>query len=338
MDRIRDLYGGYPPARVLAAAGLSTAVCRRCHHGWGIMQAVASGLSTASTHWGLGDDLADLMRDPRNVVNMLKYAMISMPFGVLGPMLGRISFILFLQTTVLTVHNVRRKVLWGVIALQVIINVIPIILEFTKCKPVEALWDPFVLRDACRPAMVIQRYGYFQGAFNAFTDLFLIVIALLVIIHLKLRLQTKIALCLILSLSSLAMVAAISRTTHLRLMTTTSFSYASAMCTIWFLTEGAVIIVTASIPRLRPIACLRRTTRSTFTNVFSDDNPASSGPSAQRRFERLRYRKCSPDDPVYPKRARTRARWDDFDCESQDFIALESDVSGRHSMQKFIHS
>ncbi|KAL2811416.1 hypothetical protein BJX63DRAFT_276341 [Aspergillus granulosus] len=168
-----------------------------------IMQAIASGLCTASTYWGLGARLATLMLDRTRVVNMLKYAMISMPFGVVGPMLGRISFILFLQNTVLTVHALRRKLLWGVIGLQLVINLIPIVLQFTQCKPANALWDPYKFQTACRDALLVMRYGFFQGAFNALTDFGLIVIALLVIVHLKLRLQTKVALCLILSLSSL---------------------------------------------------------------------------------------------------------------------------------------
>jgi hypothetical protein len=234
-----------------------------------IMQAISSGLVTASTHWGLGQTLAELMLDRPRIINTLKYAMVSMPFGVLGPMLGRISFILFLQNTVLTVHALRRKLLWGLVALQVVINVIPIILQFTQCKPASALWDPLLVPTACRDAMVVQRYGYFQGgmlrsylledgvvvvvlvvgeadvsiaAFNAFTDLLLIVLGLLVIINLKLRLQTKIALCGILSLSSLydstpgddslpiadmdnrAMVAAILKTIQLQLMNSSSFS------------------------------------------------------------------------------------------------------------------
>jgi hypothetical protein len=128
-----------------------------------IMQAISSGLVTASTNYGLGRALAELMLDRPRIINMLKYAMISMPFGVLGPMLGRISFILFLQNTVLTVHALRRKLLWGLVALQVVINVIPIILQFTQCKPASALWDPVLFVTACRGAMVVQRYGYFQG-------------------------------------------------------------------------------------------------------------------------------------------------------------------------------
>ena len=154
------------------------------------------------------------------IVNVLKFAMVSMPFGVFAPLLGRISFILFLLSSVITAHNPRRKWLWVLIALQLIINIIPCILQFTQCHPASALWDPLKLIEKCQGAVVVQKFGYFQGgahvdslctlgwtltgaAFNALTDLILTVIGLVVILSLKTNRSNKIALCSILSLSLL---------------------------------------------------------------------------------------------------------------------------------------
>ncbi|KAJ0415109.1 hypothetical protein BJY00DRAFT_318100 [Aspergillus carlsbadensis] len=316
-----------------------------------IMQAISSGLCTASTTYGLGQKLADLMLDRPRVINMLKYAMISMPFGVVGPMLGRISFILFLQNTVLTVHALRRKLLWGLVVLQVVINFIPIVLQFTQCKPANALWDPVLFLTACRDAVVVQRYGYFQGAFNALTDLLLIAIGLLVIINLKLRLQTKIALCGILSLSSLAMVAAILKTIQLQLMNSSSFSYAYAMWAIWFLTEGTVIIVTVSIPRLRPIITLRKKrTRTTYNNGYSLELEGSSRSRTKsqgqlrnnhhhnnHRFGNSISIFNDSKGPTSPKPA--LMRWDnDSGGESQDLIMVHEEIEVRREMQTYLHS
>jgi hypothetical protein len=118
-------------------------------------------LCTLSTSYGLGSSVADL--DYHEIVNVLKYAMISMPFGVIAPLLGRISFILFLLTSVITVHKLRRKLLWGLIVLQTIINIVPCILQFTQCDPVEALWNPLQLIARCQGAILVLRFGYFQG-------------------------------------------------------------------------------------------------------------------------------------------------------------------------------
>jgi uncharacterized membrane protein len=135
-----------------------------------ILQGVASSLCTVSTHWGLGSSVTDLSYN--QIVNVLKYAMISMPFGVFAPLLGRVSFILFLLASVITVHNFRRKLLWVLIALQVVINIVPCVVQFTQCDPVDALWNPLLLISHCQGAVVVQRYGYFQGgrAFPSLND------------------------------------------------------------------------------------------------------------------------------------------------------------------------
>ncbi|KAL2823545.1 hypothetical protein BDW59DRAFT_163123 [Aspergillus cavernicola] len=300
-----------------------------------ILQGVASGLCTASAYWGQGSDFSELLRDRKAVVNMLKFAMISMPFGVLGPMLARISFILFLIVTVLTVHNLRRKSLWVLIVLQVVINAIPIIMQFTLCRPLSGMWDPFEHRQACRAGKIVQQYGFFQGAFNALTDLILIVTGLLVIIHLKLRLQTKVALCVILSLSSLAMIAAILKTIQLQLMVTASTSYAYAMWTIWFLTEGTVLIITASVPRIRPLIILRNKHKR-------DQITYNSGFSNEVRPSQYRFGASLFHDRTLSRPGQARMHWldrdNDNDSESHDLIVLgEEGEAGRgrgRSLQK----
>ncbi|KAL2826467.1 hypothetical protein BDW59DRAFT_179574 [Aspergillus cavernicola] len=276
-----------------------------------LCQGVASALCTTSAYWGLGSSITDLSYT--EIVHVLKYAMISMPFGVFAPLLGRISFILFLLASVVTVHKLRRKLLWTLIGLQVVINIIPIILQFTQCDPVSALWNPLQLLSSCQGAVVVQRYGYFQGAFNALTDLILIMIGLAVIVSLKMRLSNKIVLASILSLSLLAMIAAILKTTQIRIMNTVNFSYALGLWTIWFLTEGTVVIVTASVPRLRAIIVLRRHAKSSYNNAYtpSDSNRPPPAYEDQDRSHKLRSVRMTDmetsldDAPIFTHRVRS---------------------------------
>ncbi|KAL5343245.1 hypothetical protein BJX70DRAFT_394245 [Aspergillus crustosus] len=267
-----------------------------------ILQGVASALCTVSTSWGLGGSFTSL--NYTQTVNVLKYVMISMPFGVIAPLLGRVSFILFLLTSVITVHKLRRKLLWVLIALQVVINVIPCIVQFTQCDPVDALWNPLLLISHCQGAIVVLRYGYFQGAFNALTDLILIMIGLAVIISLKMRRSNKIVLCSILSLSLLAMVAAILRTIQLRNMNSLNFSYEMGLWAIWYLTEGTVVIITASAPRLRAIIVLRRKPSKLSYNYNYNHYPGSEEANAhedrpnKRRSMRTTYLDPSMDDTL----------------------------------------
>ncbi|CEL03608.1 hypothetical protein ASPCAL04760 [Aspergillus calidoustus] len=299
-----------------------------------IIQGVASVLCTLSTSYGLGSSVTDL--DYHQVVNLLKYAMISMPFGVIAPLLGRISFILFLLTSVITVHKLRRKLLWGLIVLQTIINIVPCILQFTQCDPVEALWNPLQLIARCQGAIVVLRFGYFQGAFNALTDLILILTGLAVIVSLKMRRSNKIVLCIILSLSSLAMIAAILKTVQLRGMNTANFSHAMGLWAIWFLTEGTVVIITASVPRLRAIIVQGRKGNSTYTPYLTPDG--SNGPppyeerSRKHRSIRTTFLETSLDDaPIYPGSEDRRA--DRGEEGSRDVVLMESGTSLTRSVR-----
>lgn len=184
-----------------------------------ILQGIASSLVTVSTYHGLGSNVTTL--DYGQLVGLLKYVMIGMPFGVLASMCGRISFILLLLATVLSVHNLRRKLLWLLIVLQLIFCITPCVLQYTMCSPIEGLWDPRIVLKHCSRARGLQRWGYFQGgivllpvtvdicltnyliAFDAFTDLILIIISVAVVLKLNVRRWSKIVLSLILSLSLL---------------------------------------------------------------------------------------------------------------------------------------
>jgi hypothetical protein len=91
------------------------------------------------------------------IVHVLKYGAFAMPVGALSSMCGRIGFICFLLLSVITVYR-----LWSLVVTQLVVNVVPIILEFTTCKPVSKLWN-FMGEGICEEAIVAQRMGYFQG-------------------------------------------------------------------------------------------------------------------------------------------------------------------------------
>ncbi|KAL2851144.1 hypothetical protein BJY01DRAFT_209274 [Aspergillus pseudoustus] len=114
-------------------------------------------------------------------------------------------------------------------------------------------------------------------------------------------------------------------------------------------TEGTVIIVTASVPRLRPLVILRKkpasSSRTMYNNAYSYERDASSRSRGRSRGQRYGtsvsiYADRSKDSsgaPTYP--TPVLMRWNnDSGSESQDLIALEEEISASRSMQKFIHS
>ncbi|KAL4920599.1 hypothetical protein BDW62DRAFT_215858 [Aspergillus aurantiobrunneus] len=267
-----------------------------------VVQGIGSVLCTVSASWGLGGRVADLSYN--EMVNLLKYAMIAMPFGIIAPFLGRISCILFLLSSVITVHKLRRKMLWALIALSIPINVLLCILQFTQCTPASSLWDPQRVFEDCQSAVVVSRYGYFAGAFNALSDLILTVTGLAVVLTLNTHRSDKIILSSILSLSLLAMVAAILKALQLDTMNTPEFSYPMGLWVIWYLTEGTVVIITASVPRLRAIFVLGKQGKSSYSPYISPDVSNGNGPtyedrlSGKHRSVRLTYLDPTLQDTV----------------------------------------
>ncbi|KAL4771991.1 hypothetical protein BDW60DRAFT_188861 [Aspergillus nidulans var. acristatus] len=246
--------------------------------------------------------------------------MIGMPFGVLAPMSARISFILLLLATVVSVHNLRRKLLWLLIVLQLFLNIIPCVLQYTQCSPVEALWNPKIVLTKCAGARMVQHWGYFVGAFNALTDLILAITGLAVVLKLQIRRWSKVVLSLILSLSLLAMITAILRTVQIYHLSSLQFSHSLALWAIWSLTEGTVVIVTASAPRLRAIFVLRKKNRRSYKayRTASKGNKAPAyrerqelnlerPPACKHRLFRTKYPESELGQPlVYPERRRSR--------------------------------
>ncbi|KAL4861551.1 hypothetical protein BDV12DRAFT_203893 [Aspergillus spectabilis] len=228
---------------------------------WGF-QLAASIISTLGTQWGMG--MKSYLLNYEQIVHVLKYGAFAMPVGALSSMCGRIGFICFLLLSVITVYRYRRWLLWSLVVTQLVVNIVPIILEFTTCKPVSKLWN-FMGEGVCEESVVVQQMGYFQGGVNGLTDLLLTLLALFVVMSLKLKRKTKITLGVLLSLSLFAMVAAVLKTVALRQMLEPDLSYAYGMWTIWNLTEGTVVIITASIPRLRPLLVLIKKKGIEFT-------------------------------------------------------------------------
>ncbi|KAL4746864.1 hypothetical protein BDW72DRAFT_206972 [Aspergillus terricola var. indicus] len=118
-----------------------------------ILQGIASSLVTVSTYHGLGSNVTTL--DYGHLVRLLKYVMIAMPFGVLAP---------------LSVHSLRQKLFWLLIVLQLVLNIVPCVLQYTQCSPIEGLWNPKVVLTHCSGAKMVQRWGYIQGGMSPYTN------------------------------------------------------------------------------------------------------------------------------------------------------------------------
>ncbi|KAL1968903.1 hypothetical protein VTN77DRAFT_1264 [Rasamsonia byssochlamydoides] len=220
-----------------------------------ICQAINCALNAVSVCWGIGRH--DIYLTPEQYVNAIKYGLLAIPWGALCAMFGRISFIVFLLVFVMSVSYVRKRLLWALIVIQVVFNIPPVIVTFVQCQPVSRVWDPFEPGSCWNPA-VVEDFGYVQGAVNAATDLCLTVIGAALVASLNVWLCAKISLSVLLSLSIIAMVAAILKTIKIQDADRPDLTYHFASWIHWYLAENAIVIITASLPKMRPLFILLR--------------------------------------------------------------------------------
>lgn len=117
---------------------------------------------TISASWGLGQHEATLKSE--NIMYTIKWVYLCEIFSIMSPGFGRISFA-FLLLGLLPPGgkgSIRPKFLWGIIAIQFVVDVGTVIVSMSQCRPIEGFWDKSV-EAGCWDPHVQQYTGFFQG-------------------------------------------------------------------------------------------------------------------------------------------------------------------------------
>ncbi|KAJ5166769.1 uncharacterized protein N7482_005550, partial [Penicillium canariense] len=245
---------------------------------------VGSIFITLAVKLGFGQETSDV--STANVPKIIMHDYLAQTFGLAGGASGRISFIVFI-IGLLVQKKSQRIMLWILAGLQVVVNTLFIIIIFVQCPGHgSAIWN-HAGEAKCWNQHVQAYYGYFQGAFNAATDLFLAVFSTYVFWNLNLKLQVKLGLITLLGLGIFAMIASIIKSVETRVLATSVSE--PTMATInydrWLYIETYLVIITASIPSIRSL--LRsvdgRKIRSRDTYALSSRNAVSTMRSRTRR-------------------------------------------------------
>ncbi|GAD93328.1 integral membrane protein [Paecilomyces variotii No. 5] len=219
-----------------------------------VSQVIGNGFVTYAVYRGLGQHSYYLSLEDR--IQVVKYEYIGGAWGIISPTLGRISYALFLLSVLWLLTTVRRIFLWVLIALQVVLNLLALIIIFVQCHPTSRVWNPSV-PGYCVSVDVQGDIGFAQGAINTLSDLILTVIGMTVVLHLNVRKWTKVVLAVLMGLSSIAMAASIVRTIELqKLESTQDFTYETVPFVIWYTLETNVVMIAASVPKIRPLVML----------------------------------------------------------------------------------
>ncbi|KAF7596817.1 hypothetical protein BBP40_012417 [Aspergillus hancockii] len=216
-----------------------------------LLAIVATVFLTLSVDHGFGKNLGTL--PPADMRAVLKNVAIEVPIVTMSTTIARCSFILYLLA-ILGNNKQYKLALWLVMFWQLSGNIVSAVLPLSICRNVNILWDPTV-KTTCGDSNAVIKFAYYSNTVNSATDLFLAVFPIPVFWSLNLKTRVKVGLIFLLSLGIVAMAASIVKTTKLNQVPSVTNLGASGGVELirWGYVENALIIITSSIPCIRPL-------------------------------------------------------------------------------------
>ncbi|KAH6645466.1 hypothetical protein BKA67DRAFT_664540 [Truncatella angustata] len=206
---------------------------------------------------GLGRHLQYVLLylDPNAAVQMVLDITIAQSFLIMGNCFGKMSFAVTLMRIIKDTELWTRGFLWFLIASMFIANALAVILLFAQCENPKAVWDKSV-ESKCWPAGVYTQFALFVGGYSGAVDIVLALLPWTILWNLQMKKREKLGVALAMSLGIFAGAAAIVKTVLLPNLDATDPSWDEVSLMLWAEAEGALTIIAASIPTLRPL--LRR--------------------------------------------------------------------------------
>lgn len=156
-----------------------------------------------AVHYGMGRHIIFIPAQQRE--HTLRDGVISLAWGFLSPMAGRVSFLITMLFLAKTDAKVKRWPIYIFIFLQLAVNIVVLIIFYTQCgREIDILWlasKQNLWATKCWDPRIQTDLGYFQGSINVATDLYLTVLPAVLIEHTRLSRKSKIGLVFLLCLS-----------------------------------------------------------------------------------------------------------------------------------------
>ncbi|KAJ5822642.1 hypothetical protein N7447_004982 [Penicillium robsamsonii] len=235
-----------------------------------ILAIVSTVFLTLSVKHGFGKDLGTVPLDDKEAV--LKNIAIQVPIVTFSTTFARCAFILYLLP-LLGTNKYYQAALWAVMVIQFAGNVASAVLPLSICRNVAALWDAAIaVATTCGDSNAVIKFAYYSNTFNSATDLFLAAFPTIMFWNLNLKLRIKIGLIVLLSLGIVAMVASIIKTTKLNAVPSITNTGASGGIELirWGYIENVIIIITSSIPCIRPliVSSVRKISNAKYSRSY----------------------------------------------------------------------
>ncbi|KAJ5501177.1 hypothetical protein N7453_005994 [Penicillium expansum] len=214
---------------------------------------IATAFVSYSVTLGLGRHTATVVAEHgiKRYEQAAYWQIMGFPFNI-----GAFSFpnisIAILIVHLLDPNPLRARLLYAMVALQVILAMISVFIVFFQCKPTARLWNSSI-EGTCWSPDIFNDFSYLVSAYTTMTDIVLAIVPISAFWKLQMPFSTRLSVCIMMGLTLLSAIVTIVKATYLKLFTDhTDPLFKVVPLVLWGLIEQNVVIVAACIPTLRP--------------------------------------------------------------------------------------
>lgn len=180
---------------------------------------------------------------------------IAQPFGIIALATGKLAVGFLLLRLIPPNTKWRRRIVWVLMSITMIANSISVILTFTQCRDVAALWDPTVHAvTQCWDPKIQSDFSTFTGSLNSAVDIIFSLIPITLIWKLHLSARKRFGLIVLLGSGIFSGVSAAIKTNQLVTLTARSdLTWETFGLYLWTGIEIFLIIVCGCVPTLRTL-------------------------------------------------------------------------------------
>ncbi|KAF2224687.1 hypothetical protein BDZ85DRAFT_82666 [Elsinoe ampelina] len=206
-------------------------------------------LGLLSTLNGLGRSKTELSQE--QIALALKWAWIGIAVGIFSLAFGKLAIIALYLQVANAAGRAERFFLWAMAFIVSAAAVTQTVLLVIQCDPLDRLWDTSI-PGQCPGSLLSTRFGYFQGAFSAFTDFILALYPITIIWDVKTSKATKLGISVVMAGGLIPFAAAVGRAIHLKILERLDDPTRDLvpLC-IWAITEQWAVIFLGCLPPLR---------------------------------------------------------------------------------------
>ena len=157
----------------------------------------AQSMLTVATANGIGQHVWEL--DIPYIAKALKFFWVSASIGLFAIAFAKIAIVaLFLGIQGPSQYK-RRMFLHFLWISNLVFSIVLVVFIFTQCTPVAKIWDITIIQGNCNLRRGALKFGYFQGAWAALTDMILAVFPIFIAWDLQTSVRMKVGFCVLMS-------------------------------------------------------------------------------------------------------------------------------------------